>query len=851
MESLEAEVDALGRALGTVLREQEGEALFDRVEAVRALTKTARQQLAGPMGTADLGPIATRLRGVTASEAEPLVRAFATYFSLVNLAEERERVRRLAPVGTAADRPPRKQSLDEAFAILRGHGLDAAAARTLLATVSLGLTFTAHPTEMRRRTVRAHLTSIAELLPRDDRPGVPDRIAAHVEALWGTLELRHVEPTVLDEVKGGLAYLGVIREVLPALDRELRAAFQAAYGEELGDGCLPIRLHSWMGGDRDGNPNVTPEVTRAALELHHGRAVEALRTELVDLFGDLSQHRARLGPHRAPPGLDADEPFRARLEALLALLREEGDPDVEESLTRLHDELVAAGQQRTAASLLEPVRVRARVFGTHLVSLDLREHSEKTGAAVSALAVAAGLSDPSGLAEEDRFAWLEGELISRRPFLAASEEPAPEVEHVLGALRAARDAMRRHGRRAIGRYVVSMTEHSSDLLEVLVLAREVGATVLPVPLFETLADLERAPTVMARVLDCPAYRAALGDEVQEIMIGYSDSNKDGGFFAASWALHEVQRRVAATCAERGVPFRFFHGRGTSIGRGGGPMARGVLGQPAGTIGRGLRVTEQGEAMADKYSRPELAHRHLEQAVFALLVAAARPPEDPDEERRAAMEQAARASVVAYRAFIEDPGFLRFFEDVTPIREIARLRIASRPVRRAGPPSLKNLRAIPWVMSWNQNRANLPGWFGLDVALGSLGAERARAMYAGWPFFRAAIDNAQTSLATSDEAVFRHYLGLTEQRALGDLVLEARRRCIAAVEEVTGEPLLAQEPKLLRSIRLRNPYVDPMHLLQVDLLARWRAQPEGEVDPDLERALLLSVHGIAAGVRSAG
>jgi phosphoenolpyruvate carboxylase len=840
METLEADVDALGRALGAVLREQEGEALFARVERVRALTKAAR---ASP--TPDLGPAAAELAGTSARDAEPLVRAFATYFSLVNIAEERERVRRLASEG-----PSRKQSLHQAMAALRAAGLDAARARALVRRVRLGLTFTAHPTEMRRRTVRAHLGAIARDLLDADDPVAMERITAHVEALWGTLELRHVEPTVLDEVKGGLAYLGVIREVLPALDRDLHRAFEAAFGEPLGDVPLPVALHSWMGGDRDGNPNVTPEVTREALALHHRRAIEALREELAQVFGDLSQHRARLGD-AAPPG-SADEPFRARLRALLAALREDRRPvDVDATLAALDGDLIAAGQARSAHVLLRPARVRARVFGTHLVSLDLREHSEKTGAAVAALARAAGEADPSGLDEDARFAWLVAELGTRRPLLSAGEAPEPDLERVLGALRAARDAAQAHGGAAVGRYVVSMTEHASDLLEVLVLAREVGARILPVPLFETLADLERAPRVMARALDCPAYRAALGGEVQEIMIGYSDSNKDGGFFAASWALHEVQRRVAAVCAERGVPFRFFHGRGTSIGRGGGPMARGVLGQPPGTIGCGLRVTEQGEALADRYSRPRLARRHLEQALYALLVAAAREPEPFDPDDAAAMDEAAAASVAAYRAFIEHPRFLRFYEDVTPIREFARLRIASRPVRRPGPATLKNLRAIPWVMSWNQNRANLPGWFGLDAALASLGAERARRLYAGWPFFRSMLDNAGTSLATSDEAVLRAYLALTEERERGEEVIAARRRTIASIEQVTGEPLLAAQPRLLRSIRLRNPYVDPMHLVQVELLQRWRAQPEGEVDAELERALLLSVLGIAAGVRSSG
>jgi phosphoenolpyruvate carboxylase len=336
------------------------------------------------------------------------------------------------------------------------------------------------------------------------------------------------------------------------------------------------------------------------------------------------------------------------------------------------------------------------------------------------------------------------------------------------------------------------------------------------------------------------------------MIGYSDSNKDAGFFAAHWSLYEAQRRMAEVARAAGVRFRFFHGRGTSIGRGGGPMVRGILGQPPGTIGAGLRITEQGEALADKYSHPEQARRNLEQAIYGLLVAASHDSEPMPADWIAAMDRAADESVRAYRALVEDPGFLPFFEAVTPIGEIARLRIASRPVRRPGPPTLQNLRAIPWVMSWTQTRANVPGWYGLDVALASLGTERARALYAGAPFFRSMLDNAQMALAMSDDAIFHAYLGLAPAGdVLGARIVAARHDTIRRVEEITEAPLLANEPAIARSIALRNPYVEPIHRLQVELLRRARSAGGGALDPQLERALLLLIHGIAAGVRNAG
>ncbi|MDQ3037101.1 MAG: phosphoenolpyruvate carboxylase, partial [Myxococcota bacterium] len=488
-----------------------------------------------------------------------------------------------------------------------------------------------------------------------------------------------------------------------------------------------------------------------------------------------------------------------------------------------------------------------------LVSLDVREHSEKTGAAVARLLERAGVfAGYATASEEARREVLRRELATRRPLLPAGELPSPEVELVLGPLRAARDAIERAGPRAFGRYITSMSEDVSDLLEVLLLAREVGVRVLPVPLFETRADLSRAPEVMREVLALPEYRAHLGDDVQEVMIGYSDSNKDAGFFAAHWSLYEAQRRMAEVCRAAGVRWRFFHGRGTSIGRGGGPMVRGLLGQPPGTIGAGLRITEQGEALSDKYSHPERARRNLEQSIFGLLLAASTESEALPAAWSEAMERAAEESVREYRRLVEEPAFIPFFEAVTPIGEIARLRIASRPVRRPGAATLQNLRAIPWVMSWTQNRANVPGWYGLHVALASLGVELGRELYAGAPFFRSMLDNAQMALAMSDAAIFRAYLTLAPSGdPLGARILAAREETIRLVVDITGAPLLAGEPAIARSIALRNPYVEPIHRLQVELLRRARAGSERDVDPQLERALLLSIHGIAAGVRNAG
>lgn len=839
MRTLVEDIDTLGKILGTVLREQAGEVFFELVERIREDTTSLRVR------GLDTAPMQALMAGLSLADAERLIRAFSLYFQLINLAEEHERGRRLA-----TREGPRKQGFEAAFEALRQQGHDADSVAALIAGLDLGLTFTAHPTEMRRRTVRGHLEAIARRLPELAGEDAVRAVSAHVEALWGTLELRRTRPTVADEVGSGLAYIDVIAAVLPALERDLGHAFARVFGASPRL-RLPLSFHSWMGGDRDGNPAVTPEVTRETFATHARRARAMLTATVDTAFARLSQHELRL---RGPDGGD-DEPFRGALLAVQAGLRGGRPFDLEGETAALTARLERAGQVRSAEAFARPLEVGARAFGFHLAALDLREHSAVVGAAVAELLGHAGIDGYAGMEEADRCAALLGELATRRPLQPVGWRASAETEGVLDPVRAAGEAVAHAGERAFGRYVVSMSEAPSDVLEVLLVAREVGVRVLPVPLFETLGDLRRAPAVMAALLSMAPYRDAHrrpggGEDPVEVMIGYSDSNKDAGFFAANWALHEAQREVAAVCGVAGVKHRFFHGRGTSIGRGGGPMARAFLGQPAGTLDAGLRITEQGEALQDKYSQPLLAYRSLEQGLHGLLVAAGRREHRIDPAWTVALTGAAEASVRVYRAFVEDPGFLGFFEAVTPIGEIANLRIASRPVRRPGSATLANLRAIPWVMAWTQCRANLPGWFGLGEALAAIDEGLARTLYAGWPFFRAVLDNAQMSLLKADMPIFRAYLGLAEDRRLGAMIQARHAETVARVERVIEGPLLRHEPLLRRSIEARNPTIDPIHRAQVELLRRRRAAT-GEPDPALERALLLSIQGVAAGMRNTG
>ncbi|PNY83094.1 phosphoenolpyruvate carboxylase [Deinococcus koreensis] len=823
--SIRSDVNLLGRTLGLVLKEQEGEAFFELVERTRALVREVR---AG----GDDAELRAMLAGLSGADAGNLARAFTWYFQLVNLAEEYERVRVLRAVTGV-----RPQSLEQALTELKAQGLSAADVEALIERVDLGLTFTAHPTEMRRRTIRNHLVEVARAIPDLADEGALDRVTAHVEAMWTTPELRRLKPTVLDEVKGGLNYITSIAQALPELQRDLRRAFKNVF-EHDSEAALPLHFSSWMGGDRDGNPFVTPQATREALEVHRERARELLLSAVQRAYADLSQE---LGGHEA---------YREELRDLHGAIRDGHPVELLPRLDALHLQLHQDGQHRSADTLLTPLLSLTRVFGQHLVSLDLREHSAQTGAAVAELLRAADVeADYLALAEPAKQELLARELRSRRPLWPAGEALPDALENAIGPIREVKQATRVAGPRAFGRYIVSMSESVSDVLEPLLLAREVGFAILPVPLFETLEDLENAPQVVQALLSLPEYRAVLGDGVQEIMLGYSDSNKDTGFLAANWALHEAQRRVSDVCRGAGVRWRFFHGRGTSIGRGGGPASRAILGQPAGTIDAGLRITEQGEALADKYSHPLLARRNLEQALYGLLLAAARRNDELKEDWTAAMGRAAKASAGAYRALVDDPDFIGFFEGVTPIHEIARLNIASRPVRRPGAPSLSNLRAIPWVMSWTQNRANLPGWYGLLEGVREIGPALAREMYAGWPFFRTVLDNAQMSLAKSDPLIFDEYLRLVRPHPLADRLKDAYAQTVTLVQEVVGAELLGNEPRLKESIGLRNPYIDPIHRIQVELLRRARAT-EGGLD-EFERPLMLSIQGIAAGVRNTG
>ena len=892
---LRGDVDFLASSLGEVIRDVEGDAVFAVVERVRALSKQrrageaaaraagARPRLEGLEDDAT-SELRTLIDGLDVGTAERVLRAFTLFFQLVNVAEQIHRVRvNRSREGAASIDAPRRESVAAALKRLRDDGWSAERVTRLVADLDLQLTLTAHPTEVKRATVRAALARIAESMRRlgEQQLAPPARrslrasVRAEIAALWQTRELGDERPTVRDEAESALGYVRrSLLDALPRLMDDVEDGLRSYFAVESPTPLPPVvRFRSWIGGDRDGNPNVTPAVMSAVYARQTEVALDAHLAGVEALDARLSHRRERL---LGRTDGDAPEPFRAHVADMRRRLereragagqqRQEVASDVYlNDLAALEAALGAAGAHREAAAFVRPQRYRAQATRFHLTALDIREHSSSHERAIADLFARAGVCpDYLRLDEAERVDVLLEELDQPRPLARRDAPLGADARLALDALLVVRDVRTRLGDEAFGSYVVSMTEGVSDVLEVLVLAKEAGVDGVDVtPLFETEADLVAAPAVVETLLTLPAYRRHLeGRDVQEVMIGYSDSNKDVGFLAANWALHEAQRGVAEVCRRHGVALRIFHGRGTSIGRGGGPAGAAIMAQPPGTLDGRMRMTEQGEALAERYADPDLAHRHLEQVLHAFVLASARDAvERPvvPERFRNALAGAAIEARRAYRSLLERPDFLDVFHAVTPIEEISRLDVGSRPARRAGRRSLSDLRAIPWVFAWTQTRANLPGWYGLGSGLATLDPAMASEMARGWPFFSSVLDLAGMSLAKADMGIFRAYLDLVDEplrERYWQLVRDEYVRTVDALEAATGRAVAAHDPTLQRSIELRNPYVDPISFLQVGLLRRLRkadrdAEPGTRRRSDLEEAVLVSLLGVAAGMRTTG
>lgn len=893
---LRRDVRSLGIVLGRVLREQEGDALYAAVEELRALLIRSR---GGEEGESEPAPPSSSHAGITraaeivsaldVAQAYRLTKAFSIYFELTNLAETAHRARRRRAGALHDDQPPQPGTFRGTLLRLREAGLGEDEILARLAEVCIIPVFTAHPTEVSRRTVLFKRARIARALARLDRLPLTDSeaarqedaIAAEVTALWQTDEVRRSRPSVRDEVQMGLDYYRrVLIDTVPGLYEELADAFGSALGDAPSPAELPqvVRFGSWIGGDRDGNPYVTPEVTRDALQTaretildHYVRELEQLleRLSTSTLQTPVSEALAAALERYAATGATLDpvperraqtELYRRFLGYLGARLRfARDDPhhpsaypharDFAADLRLVRDSLAENRGGRLAALLIDPILRQVETFGFHLHTLDVRQHARLHARAREELLA------PSSADE-----------------LPAA--PGDDTRMVVDTLRAVAELKRTYPPEAIPQYVISGATGVEDVLTAVRLAEMAGVRVaasegdpglMPVPLFESIEDLRACPEICRDLWTRADYARLLESwgRRQEVMLGYSDSNKDGGMLTSTWEIYRAHRALHDVARETGVKLRLFHGRGGTVGRGGGPTHRAITSQPPGAFTGALRLTEQGEVLNWKYSDTVLAERNLELMVAAALDALANPAH-PDASRAAAWDQAMEAMSADAFAFYrervaENPDILPYFEQATPVEELEHARIGSRPTRRGRTTGLGDLRAIPWVFGWMQSRHVLPAFFGVGWALerfAARGAEEAallREMMQGFPIFDDLIRNVEVGLAKADLSIARRYAGLVDDAGLRDRVFgmieEELLRTREMVLRITGQTrLLEDNPVLERSIRLRNPYVDPMSLIQVDLLRRKRA---GEESDALNYALAATINGISAGLRNTG
>ena len=886
---LRADVRLFGDILGRVLKTEEGEAVFEAIERIRQAS-VAYHREGAPERELKLDEL---LRALSLPDALRFAHSFVCFSQLINIAEDQEARRRLR-AGLDGDR-----SLAGAVERLAGDGVDAAAIADALRRALVMPVITAHPSEVRRKSVIDRVSRIAEAFDAHDRakseakPALEAELAREILILWATRQLRPTSLGVADEIENAVSFFQrtFIRE-LPKVYADLEAALG-------GKGDIPsfLRIGSWVGGDRDGNPNVTAGTLKQAFLTQSRLAVAHYLEEVHALGADLSlslehvQVTPALAALADRSGDDAaqrrDEPYRRALSGVYARLAaaapsltgappvrpspiagapyasaEELKTDlrvIQGSLDTHHGETFRHGRLRDLIRAVD-------CFGFHLATLDMRQNSDVHERVVGELLQTVGAcADYAALSEPERVSLLEAELTTLRPLAAPLARYSDETLSELAVLRAAAEASRRYGPKAIDTYVISKTTGVSDLLEVYVLLKEVGlyapgdparSPILVAPLFETIADLEAAPATMRAFLACEPLRAHLtARRAQEIMIGYSDSNKDGSYLTSIWSLHEAQRELRSVVEDAGLGLQFFHGRGGAVGRGGGSSFDAILAQPEGTVAGRIRITEQGEVVANKYADPAIGRENLETMTAATLLATlGRRNSDEHTGGAAVMAELSAASMRAYRALVyETPGFAQFFREATPIGEISSLNIGSRPASRTRSQRIEDLRAIPWVFSWSQARVMLPGWFGFGSAVEGRDLAELADLAEAWPFFATALDNMEMVMAKADMRIARRYAGLVpdaslRRAVLGSIEAEFVRTSEALTAIRRHKPLAERNPDLSAHIRYRRPYLEALNHLQIELIGRHR---EGEENAEVREGILLTMNGIATGLRNSG
>jgi phosphoenolpyruvate carboxylase len=907
---LRRDVKLLGQILGEILVSHGGTELFDKVEKIRLMCKTLRTHFDNEI----YSELKEEIANLKSPMRKQVIRAFSMYFHLINIAEQNHRIRRRRQYQLEDDSIVQPDSIESAILSLKENNINEDMIQEVLKKLSLELVITAHPTEAAKRSILEIQQRIAVVLKKLDYPLLTKRERSKLEEslfnevtiLWQTDELRHNKPSVLDEVRNGLYYFDqTLFEVLPEIHREVEICLEKNYSAKQWDVPNFLRFGSWIGGDRDGNPNVTPEITWETLHKQRKLVLKKYKNVLVDLMKRYSHSTTRVEvSDELVQSLEVEEDkyltndkkwpvegevYRRKFAIIIERLKQVGKTDLgyqsaEELLEDLYVVKRSLNNHHPAAHELKTIQKLIRqvqLFGFHLATLDIRNHSGEHEAAMTEILRKVQISDNyAQLSEDEKVKILESILMDPRPLLLLNEDYSPETQQMIQVFQMIRNAHKVFGKRSISVYLVSMTKSASDLLEVLVMAKEAGIYRLHAdgsvesqlnvaPLLETIDDLTAGPKIMETLFQMPVYRNHLKvmNDQQEIMLGYSDGSKDGGTLTANWKLYKAQLEIHEMANKYHVGLKFFHGRGGSLGRGGGPLNKSLLSQPAETIGDGVKITEQGEVLSSRYLLEDIAYRSLEQATSTLMLATAHvskeaePGDLRDESWETAIEEISNAALKKYQSLVfGDPDFLTYFNEATPLRELGDLNIGSRPMSRKNRGRFEDLRAIPWVFAWTQSRQLLPAWYAAGTGLESYALkseqnlQQLQQMYENWPFFRSTIDNLQMALMKADITTAKEYLSLVEDQKIAERIfsniLEEYERTKAILLKITGDnELLDHTPNIKDSVYRRNPYVDPLNFLQVELIKELRNQ--NEPSDELLTEVLLTISGISAGLRNTG
>lgn len=877
--AMRSNVSMLGKLLGDTIKDALGENILDQVETIRKLSKSSR---AG--NDTHRKELLNTLQNLSNEELLPVARAFSQFLNLTNVAEQYQTI---SQSGEGENHP---ELLKKTFDTLKQQkDISESDILAAIESLSLELVLTAHPTEITRRTLIHKLVEVNSCLKQLDHSDVSDyernqimrRLRQLVAQAWHTDEIRKYRPTPIDEAKWGFAVVeNSLWEGVPAFLRELNEQVEEAFGIKLPVDFVPVQFTSWMGGDRDGNPNVTAAITRHVMQLSRWKATDLFLRDIGVLISELSMSECTEEIRELSGDPEALEPYRMILKRLRSQLmttqsflerRLKGerlprpadllvandqlwDPlfTIYQSLQKCGMGIIANGQ------LLDTLR-RVKCFGVPLVRIDLRQESTRHTEAIAEVTRYLGLGDYESWSEADKQAFLIRELNSKRPLLPRSWEPSDETREVLETCRVAAEAPQG----SIAAYVISMAKTPSDVLAVHLLLKEAGiGYAMPVaPLFETLDDLNNANDVMSQLLSIDWYRGLIQGK-QMVMIGYSDSAKDAGVMAASWAQYQAQDALIKTCEKAGISLTLFHGRGGSIGRGGAPAHAALLSQPPGSLRGGLRVTEQGEMIRFKYGLPAVTIASLSLYTGAILEANLMPPPEPKREWRDIMDQLSADSCAMYRGYVrENADFVPYFRSATPEQELGKLPLGSRPAKRRPTGGVESLRAIPWIFAWTQNRLMLPAWLGAGAALQQAMAaghqDQLEAMCRDWPFFSTRLGMLEMVFSKADLWLAEYYDQRLVEKSLWPLGKQLRDQLDADIRAVltiaNDSHLMADQPWIAESIALRNVYTDPLNVLQAELLHRSRAREANGDEPDarVEQALMVTIAGVAAGMRNTG